>query len=124
MRCLHQVFICVAHVFPLLLQLWDGIKTNQELATHVFLLLKFRRWALKEDVPVQNQLHGWEDVERVMHLHGLSYIPEIIKTELTTKKTRELVAKKYYGDLQLLLIPIHHWLAYKNDTLQAGADNN
>ena len=39
-----------------------------------------------------------------MHLYGLSYVPEIIKTELTAEKTQELVARKYYGDLQLLLI--------------------
>ena len=39
---------------------------------------------------------------------GLSYVPKIIRIELTShfgiEKTRELVARKYYGDLQLLLI--------------------
>ena len=44
-----------------------------------------------------------------MHLHGLSYVPEIIRTELTTEKTRELVARKYYGDLQSLSILTHCW---------------
>ena len=51
---------------------------------------------------------GWEDVEGVVHHQGLSYVPEIIKTELTTEKTRELIARKYYGDLQLLPIPTHY----------------
>ena len=37
-----------------------------------------------------------------MHLHGLSYVPEIIKTELTTEKTRHLVARKCFEGLQLL----------------------
>ena len=42
-----------------------------------------------------------------MHHQGLFYVPEIIRTELTTEETRELVARKYYGDLQLLPIPTH-----------------
>ena len=42
-----------------------------------------------------------------MHHQGLSYIPEIIRTELTSEKTREFVVRKYYGDLQLLPIPTH-----------------
>ena len=50
---------------------------------------------------------GWEDVERVVHHQGLFHILEIIKTELTTKKTRELIIRKYCRDLQLLLIPTH-----------------
>ena len=52
-------------------------------------------------------LDGWEDVEGVVHHQGLSYVPEIIRTKLTTERTRELVAKKYYRDLQLLPIPTH-----------------
>ena len=42
---------------------------------------------------------------------GLSYVPKIIRIELTShfdiEKTRELVARKYYGDLQLVPIPTH-----------------
>ena len=44
-----------------------------------------------------------------MHLHGLSYVSEIIRIKLATKKTRKFVAKKYYGDLQLLPMPTHCW---------------
>ena len=49
-------------------------------------------------------LDGWEDVKGVMHHQGLSYVPEIIRMELTSRhydeatlalrKTRELVARK------------------------------
>ena len=73
---------------------YSGIKTTQELATHVFPPPNFHRCALEEDVPVQNQIDGWEDVEGVVHLHGLFYVSEIIKTELTTEKTRQLVARE------------------------------
>ena len=70
---------------------------------------QFWRCAPEKDVLVQDQLDGGEDVKRVVHHQGLFYIPEIIKTELTTKKTRELIAKEYYGDLQLLPIPTYRW---------------
>ena len=73
---------------------YSGIKTTRELATHVFPPPKFHGCALEEDVPVQNQFDGWKDVERVVHFHGLFYVPEIIKTKLTTEKTRQLVAKE------------------------------
>ena len=67
---------------------YSGIKTTQELATHVFPPLKFCRCAAEKDVPAQDQLDGYEDVEGVVHHQSLSYVPEIIRTELTTKKTR------------------------------------
>ena len=57
------------------------------------------RCAPEEDVLVQDQFDGGEDVEGVVHHQGLPYVPEIIRTELTTEKTRELVARKYYVDL-------------------------
>ena len=62
-------------------------------------------------------LDSWEDVKGVMHFHGLSYIPEIIRTKLTTGKTRKLVARKYYGDLQLLLIPTYRWKDTSYDSI-------
>ena len=51
-------------------------------------------------------LDTWEDVERVVYHQGLFYILEIIRTELTTKKTWELVTKKehyIYNCYQFLL---------------------
>ena len=52
---------------------------------------------------------GWEDIDRVLHCQGLSYVPEIIRTKLISRhhdnplvghfgieKMRELVAWKYY----------------------------
>ena len=63
---------------------YSGIKTTQELATHVLPPLKFCRCAPEKGVPAQNQLDGWEDVEGVVHHQGLSYVPEIIRIELTS----------------------------------------
>ena len=61
-----------------------GIKTTRELATHVLPLLKLCRCVPDEDVPAQNQLDGWEDVEGVVHHQG----------HLGIEKTRGLVARK------------------------------
>ena len=92
LKPLHQVFICAAHVFLLLLQFW--------------------RCAPEEDVLAQDISDSWKDVEGVVHNQGLSYIPEVIRIELTIghfgiEKTREFVVRKYYGDLQSLSIPAH-----------------
>ena len=52
---------------------------------HVFPpLLQFWRYALEEDVLVQDQLDGREDVEGIVHDQGLCYVPGIIKIELTS----------------------------------------
>ena len=62
-----------------------SIKTTRELVTHVLPpLLQFWRCAPEEDVLVQDQLDGGEDVKGVVHHQGLSYVPEIIRTELTS----------------------------------------
>ena len=42
-------------------------------------LLQFWRCAPEEDVLVQDQFDGGEDVEGVVHHQGLSYVPEIIR---------------------------------------------
>ena len=70
-------------------------------------LLQFWRCTPEEDVLVQDQFDGGEDIEGVIHHQGLSYVPKIIRTKLTTEKTREFVARKYYGDLQLFPISTH-----------------
>ena len=54
----------------------------------------------------------WDNINKVLHYQGLSYIPEIIRTEIISryhndplaghfsiKKTRELVSQKYYRPL-------------------------
>ena len=103
---------------------------------------------LRAEQPVKD---GWKDINGVLYHQGLSYISEIIWTELISrhynnllaghvgiKKTRELVARKYYwltlchdvddyvkgcnvclaskavrhkpyGDLQSLPVPTHCW---------------
>ena len=83
----HQVFISVVHVLPCYFNFGDTLRKN---------------------VLVQDQFDGGEDVERVVHHQGLFYVPEIIKTELTNEKTRELVTEKYYVNLQLLPIPTYY----------------
>ena len=79
MHCPHQVPICAAHMFPLLLQLWNalysGIKITQKLATHVLSPLKFCRCAPEEGVSAQNQLDGREDIEGVVHHLDLQSVP-------------------------------------------------
>ena len=60
---------------------------------------QFWRCALEKYVLIQDQLGSVKDIERVGYHQGLIYILEIIRTELTTKKTRELVIKKYYKNL-------------------------
>ena len=42
-----------------------------------------------------------------MHDQSLSYVSEIIRIELTSHFGIAKSARKYYGDLQLLPIPIH-----------------
>ncbi len=96
-------------------------------------------------------LEGWEDIKQVLHYQDLPYVPKVICLELMSrhhdnplishfdiKKTRELIARKYYwptlqqdveayvkgynvcltsmivchklyGNLQLLPIPTHQW---------------
>ncbi len=52
---------------------------------------------------------GWEDIKQVLHYQGLLYVSKVIYSELISrhhnnplashfgiKKTRELIAKKYY----------------------------
>ena len=92
-----KVFIGATQVLPPLLQFWGC--------------------APEEDVLVQDQFDGGEDIEGVVHLHGLSYVSKIIRTEWTTEKTREFVARKYYGDLQLLPIPTHCWKGTNYDLI-------
>ena len=83
-------------------------------------------------------LDGWEDVERI--IKACPTFLEIIKIELTShcgiEKTRELVARRLRRPAvgpdtyslseghQLRFDSRHRRSAYKNDTLQAGADND
>ena len=53
-----------------------GIKMTQELVVHIALpLLQSWRRAPEEDVPAQDQLDGYEDVEGVVHHQGLQSLP-------------------------------------------------
>ena len=91
-------FVCKTPVLPLLLQFW--------------------RCAPEENVQAKNQgRDAWWLGGCCGNYQGLFYVIEIIRTELTTEKTRELVTRKYYGDLQLLPIPTHHWQGTNYDSI-------
>ena len=63
----------------------------------------------------------WENSERILHYQGLFYVPEISKASrwghFAIEKTWELVARKYYEDLQLLPIPTHCWKGTSYDLI-------
>ena len=79
----------------------------------LFLLLQFWRCAPEENVQAKDQGRDiwWLGAYRE-NSQGLFYVTKIIRTELTTEKTREIIIRKDYGDLQLLPIPTH----YRKDT--------
>ena len=74
---------------------------------------------------------NWEDFDGILHQQGLLYIPEIIRTKLISryhndllvghfsiKKTRELVARKYYWktlchDIEVYVRGYHIYLTSK-----------
>ena len=90
---------------------------------------QFWRCAPEEDVLVQDQLDGGEDVEGVVHNQGLSYVPEVIRIELTSRTLRHqensrtrcqeilwrpavaLNTCPLLGGHQLRLNPHHRWPA-------------
>ena len=95
--------------------------------------------APEEDVLVQDQLDGWEDVEGISK--ACPMFLKIIRIELTShfgiEKSsrarcqeilrRPAVAPDTYSSSeghQLRFDSRHRRSAYKNDTLQAGADND
>ena len=157
---LHQVLICRTYVLPQLRHFWDGLQ--RELASEGPYKaniggMRLRLQELQSEDEQMRKLRAeqpvkdWQDIEGVLHHQGLPYVPEIIRTELISKhhddplaghfgikKTRELVARKYYwptlrhdvdnyvkgcdvclaskavrhkpyGDLQSLLVPTHCW---------------
>ena len=157
---LHQVFIYGTYVLPQLRHFWDGLQ--RELASEGSYKtsiggMRLRLQELQSEDEQAQKLRAeqlvkdWQDIEGVLHHQGLPYVPEIIRTELISrhhdnplaghfgiKKTRELVARKYYwlmfrhnvnnymkecdvclalkavrhkpySDLQSLPIPTHCW---------------
>ena len=155
---LHQVLICGTHVHPQLRQFWNTLR--QELSAKGPYKasiggMRLRLQELQEEDLQTRRIRaekpeGWEDTAVLYH-QGLPYVLEIISTELISsyhddplaghfvvKKTRELIARKYYwetirlnveayvkgwsvclsseavrhksyGDLQLLPIRTHRW---------------
>ena len=123
---LHQVLICRTYVLPPLLQFW--------------------RYAPEEDVQDQKiraeMLDGWEDVKGILHHQGLSYVPEMIRAELTSGPLRHrddsrtrcqetlwrpavaLNTCSLSEGHQLRFDSCHRRPAHEDGTLRAGADND
>ena len=115
---LKHVIICGTHALPNLCQSWKMFR--QELAAEGSYQASMRGMGLRlvelqvEDNQVQKIRaeklgENWEDSDEFLYHQGLSYIPEIIRTELISRhhddllvghfgieKTWELVARKYY----------------------------
>ncbi len=157
---LHQILICGTVVLPQLRQFWDTIQS--ELADKGFYIasiegMRLRLPKLQDDDKQAMKLRSeglpesWEDIKQVLYYQGLLYVLKIIHSDLINrhhdnflagyfgiKKTRKLIAKKYYwstlrgdvkayvkgynvcltsktvyhkpyGDLQSLPVPIHRW---------------
>ena len=66
------------------------------LRTSFFHCFKFWRCVPEEDVLTQDQLDSWEDVEGVVYDQGLSYVPKIIRIELTSHFGIEKLSRACY----------------------------
>ena len=112
---LHQVLICGTYVLPQLRQFWQGLQ--KKLVQEGPYVVEGMRLRLQELQAKDKQgrktraehSEGWDDIDGVLHHQGLSYVPEIIQTELISRhhddplagnfgieKTCELIARKYY----------------------------
>ena len=115
---LKYVIICKTHALPKLCQSWETFR--QELAAESPYQASIGGMRLRlvelqvensqaQKIRVEKLGGNWEDSDRILHYQDLSYIPEIIRTELISKhhddplavyfgieKMRELVARKYY----------------------------
>ena len=117
---LHQVLICGTYVLPQLRHFWDGLQRKLASKNPYKASIDGMRLRLQELQDEDEQVRklradqqlsqqGWDDIDGVLHHQSLSYVPEIIRTELINrhhddllvghfgiKKTRELIAQKYY----------------------------
>ena len=114
---LYQVLICGTYVLPQLCHFWDTFRV--ELAAEGPYKasiggIRLRLQELQEEDAEAKKIRtekrkSWEEIDGVLHHQGLPYVPELIRTELISrhhddplaghfgiKKTRELVARKYY----------------------------
>ncbi len=157
---LRQVLIYGTVVLLQLRQFWDTIRSklaDEGPYTTSIEGMRMRLPGLQDDEKEAMKLsserlsEGWEDIERVLYYQGLPYVLKVICSELISrhhnnplaghfgiKKTRELIARKYYwstlrrdvkayvkgcnicltskavrhklyGDLQSLPVPTHCW---------------
>ena len=113
---LHQVFICGTTVLPQLRHYWDSLRSNiahdSPYASIGGMNLQFPELQDNDKeakiLRAEGLPEGWKEVKRVLQYRGLSYIPEIIRSEVISchhndplaghfgiDKTRELIGRKY-----------------------------
>ena len=83
------------HVFPPLLQLWDTLRalwhqddsrTRCARPPSATSILEMRSGTRHPKPRIRAERpDGWEDVKGVVHHQGLSYVPEVIRTELISR---------------------------------------
>ena len=116
---LYQVFICKTHVLPQLYHFWDTFWVELAAKGPYKAGISGMRLKLQElqekNTEAQKirseKRQSWKEIDGVLHHKSLSYVPELIKTELISRhhdnqlaghfgieKTQELVAKKYYWE--------------------------
>ena len=106
-------------MLPQLRHFWDTFRTelaNENPYTASIGGMRLRLAELQESDDEARKLRateelqeGWTDIDGVLHHQGLSFVPEIIRTELISRhhddplaghfgidKTRELIGRKYY----------------------------
>ncbi len=116
---LHQVLICGTVVSPQLCQVWDTVQskfTDKGLYTVSIGDMGMSVPELQDDDKKAKKLRseqvvleGWEDIEQVLHYHGLLYVPKVIRSELISRyhddslaghhsieKTCKLLVRKYF----------------------------
>lgn len=88
----HQVLICGIYVLPQLCHFWDLLQGELADERLYIASIESMRLSLSElqsrDLEAQKfrgsefAAEGWEDIKRVFHHQGLTYVPQIICLEL------------------------------------------
>ena len=115
---LHQVLIYGTYVLHQLKEFWNSFRSKLSSKGLYTVSIGGMRLRLQElqnkdkhacKLRAKQLFKDWQDIDGVLHHKGLAYVPEIIRTELISrhynnplaghygiKKTRELIAQKYY----------------------------
>ena len=113
----HQVLICETYTLPQLRRFWSTLQTKladewlyeASIGSMRLRLQKLQETDCKIQELRQQKADGYEEIDKILHHQGLSFIPKAIQTELISRhhknllaghfgiqKTRKLLAQKYY----------------------------